>query len=347
MELREPFYVGIGVCSHEKDVAETAIFTNVELRTTPMPQTKPTLRSTLETVAVASTDRRVVHTAAQHFEAPNWTPDGKTLIFNGGGRLYRIPADRRHARADRHRLRDEVQQRPRRLARRQDARHQRPVAAAGPVDHLHAPDHRRHARRITERFPSYWHGWSPDGKTLAYCAQRDGTYGIFTIPAAGGEETRLTTAVKTPPGTGLDDGPDYSPDGKYIYFNSDRTGLMQIWRMRPTARTSNSSRATPTRNNWFPHPSPDGKRLVMLTYAKDVEGHPANKDVTLRLLNLEDGKVTVLAKLLGGQGTINVPSWSPDGTAARVRQLPARAVARGVSCSRDACDASRGWWGSP
>jgi Tol biopolymer transport system component len=160
-------------------------------------------------------------------------------------------------------------------------------------------------QRVTERGPSYWHGWSPDGQTLAYCAARDGEYDVYTIPVTGGTETRLTTAK------GLDDGPDYAPDGQWIYFNSDRTGTMQIWRMRPDG-SGQEQITTDEYNNWFPHPSPDGKWLVFLSYEPGVKGHPPNKDVTLRLMPLAGGQIEVLAKLFGGQGTINVPSWSPD-----------------------------------
>jgi Tol biopolymer transport system component len=160
-------------------------------------------------------------------------------------------------------------------------------------------------RRITELGPSYWHGWSPDGKTLAYCGERNGEYDIYTIPAEGGEETRLTTAV------GLDDGPDYSPDGQKIYFNSVRTGTMQIWRMN-TDGSDQQQITSDEYNNWFPHPSPDGKWIAFLSYEKDVTGHPANKDVMLRMMSVGGGDIQVLAKLFGGQGTINVPSWSPD-----------------------------------
>ena len=161
-------------------------------------------------------------------------------------------------------------------------------------------------RRVTAKAPSYFHGWSPDGKTLAFCGQRDGEFDIYTIPAEGGEETRLTTAP------GLDDGPEYSPGGEYIYFNSERTGTMQIWRMKPDG-TDQKQVTNDEYNNWFAHPSPDGKQLVFLSYEKDVKGHPENKDVMLRLITLADGKITVLARLFGGQGTINTPSWSPDG----------------------------------
>ena len=161
-------------------------------------------------------------------------------------------------------------------------------------------------KRLTPTGPSYWHGWSPDGKTLAFVGQRNGDFDIYTIPVSGGgDETRLTSAK------GLDDGPEYSPDGKYIYFNSERTGHMQIWRMKADGGEQEQV-FSDEYNNWFPHISPDGKWMVFLTYEKDVTGHPENKSVMLRLMNLDDKKVTVLAKLFGGQGTINVPSWSPD-----------------------------------
>jgi Tol biopolymer transport system component len=159
---------------------------------------------------------------------------------------------------------------------------------------------------ITPTGPSYWHGWSPDGKMLAFCGQRDGEFDVYTIPVAGGTETRLTTAK------GLDDGPEYSPDGQYIYFNSVRTGLMQVWRMK-TDGSDQEQMTFDEYNNWFPHPSPDGKSLVFLSYEKDVTGHPENKDVSLRIMSLVTKKIDVLARFFGGQGTINVPCWSPDG----------------------------------
>jgi Tol biopolymer transport system component len=162
-------------------------------------------------------------------------------------------------------------------------------------------------RRITQKSPSYWHGWAPDGKTLAFVGERNGEFDIYTIPAAGGEEKQLTTAK------GLDDGPEYSPDGKYIFFNSVRTGHMQIWRM--LADGSEQEQVTfGAENDWFPHLSPDGQQMVFVSFDASVIGHPENKDVMLRMMSLKDKKITVLAKLFGGQGTINVPSWSPDGT---------------------------------
>jgi len=160
-------------------------------------------------------------------------------------------------------------------------------------------------KRVTQNSPSYWHGWSPDGTTLAFVGQRNDDFDIYAIPVSGGQETRLTTAK------GLDDGPDYAPDASFIYFNSERTGHMQIWRMKQDG--SDQKQITSDElNDWFPHPSPDGKWIVFLSYEKEVTGHPGNKDVTLRLMSLADRKITVLATLFGGQGTINVPSWSPD-----------------------------------
>ena len=141
---------------------------------------------------------------------------------------------------------------------------------------------------------------------MVFCGQRDGKFGIFSISAEGGDETRLTTT------DGLDDGPEYSPDGKHIYFNSDRTGTMQIWRMQPDGTQPEQVTADDS-NNWFPHVSPDGKWIAFLSYERDVRGHPPDKEVTIRMMSLGTKKIDVLAKLVGGQGTINVPSWSPDG----------------------------------
>jgi dipeptidyl aminopeptidase/acylaminoacyl peptidase len=305
--VQEPFYVGLGVCSHNKDVTEKAVFSNVEL-VSPLPPAsgKPVLYSTLETQTMASTDRRVVYVTPTRIEAPNWLHDGRTLIYNSAGRLYRIPAaggkpealdtgfaircNNDHGVSPDGRtlvISDQSQ------ADRQSLIYTLPVEGGSP-------------KLVTRKGPSYWHGWSPDGKTLAYCAQRDGEFDIYTIPVDGGQETRLTTAK------GLDDGPEYTPDGMTIYFNSDRTGRMQIWRMKPDG-TAQEQVTNDEFNNWFAHPSPDGRTLVFLSYERDITGHPENKDVALRRMTLKDGKIDVLGRFFGGQGTINVPCWSPDG----------------------------------
>ena len=305
--LEAPFYVGIGVCAHDKDVTERAVFSNVEL-TTPPPRRfeKPVVFSALETQTISSTDRRVVHVTPTRIEAPNWLRDGRTLIYNSGGRIARIPAaggepqpvdtgfatrcNNDHGLSPdgtRLAISDQSQ------GKRQSLIYTLPIDGGTP-------------KLVTPTGPSYWHGWSPDGKTLAYCAERGGEFDIYTIPAVGGPETRLTTAE------GLDDGPEYAPDGEHLYFNSDRAGRMQIWRMRADGSGQEAVVADEF-NNWFPHPSPDGRRLVFLSYEKDVTGHPENKDVTLRMMTLDTGMIEVLAEFFGGQGTINVPCWSPDG----------------------------------
>ncbi len=307
LRFAEPFFVGLAVCSHNPDVVETAKFSKVAIEQLEQrPDSTKRIESTLETIFISSFDRKVVYHTQDHIEAPNWSPDGKTLIYNSEGSLFAIP------------IKGGI---PKKME----------TGFANKInnDHGISPDGTQMVisdgtesgrsliytlpieggtpKKITPVGPSYWHGWSPDGKTLAYCAERNGNYDIYTVPVEGGEETRLTEAVA------LDDGPDYSPDGRYIYFNSARTGTMQIWRMKPDG-SEQEQITTDKYHDWFAHPSPDGKWIVYVTFGTDVPAgsHPANKDVMLRLMNLQTGEIKVMAKLFGGQGTINVPSWSPD-----------------------------------
>jgi TolB protein len=305
LALTGPFYIGIGVCAHDKDVVEKAVFSNVKLVSLPPATGTPVLYSALETITVASTDRRVAYVAPIHLEAPNWSRDGSFFLFNSEGKLHRlalngnepatIDTDPQNRCNNDHGISPDGQSMA--ISCQSESTHESsiyvvPVSGGTP-------------RPITQYSPSYWHGWSPDGKTLAFTGQRNGDFDIYTIPVSGGQETRLTTAK------GLDDGPEYSPDGAYIYFNSERTGLMQIWRMKADGSGQEQVLSDET-NDWFPHISPDGKWMVFLSYEKDVSGHPAQKDVALNLMSMDDKKVHVLASLFGGQGTINVPSWSPD-----------------------------------
>jgi TolB protein len=311
--LQGDFYAGIGVCSHDKDAVEEATFSSVGLKNLPSSTGQPILYSTLETVPISSGDRQVVYFAPGRFEAPNWSRDGEYLLFNRNGHLEKLLSSggkpevldtgfANHLNND-HGISPDATQ----LAISDNSQETKSATGVPAHDSLVyvVPIKGGSPRRITKNAPSYWHGWSPDGKTLAFVGQRNGDFDIYTIPVAGGDETRLTTAK------GLDDGPEYSADGQYIYLNSERTGHMQIWRMKADG-SEQEQVFSDEYNNWFPHISPDGKWMVFLTYEKDVTGHPENKDVMLRLMNLDDKKVTVLAKLFGGQGTINVPSWSPD-----------------------------------
>ncbi len=312
VDLDDEVLVGLFVCAHNPDVVETAVFSNVRVTVPAAPDFRPYrdyLGARLETMDVETGHRTVVLTSSTALQAPNWTPDGEALIVNDGGRLYRID-----------------------LAGGEMSEIPLDFATSNNNDHVLSPDGQQvgishHAaehdgasivytaplaggtpRQVTARGPSYLHGWSPDGATLVYTAERgDGNYDVYSVPVEGGPETRLTTAA------GLDDGPEFSPDGAWIYFNSARTGRMQLWRMRPDG--SGPERVTQDEaNNWFPHVSPDGRWIAFLTYQDEVgaEDHPWYKRVYLRVMPVAGGEPRVLAYLYGGQGTINVPSWSPD-----------------------------------
>lgn len=264
--------------------------------------------SILETVDVFTGERKILKEFDHVIEAPNWTKDGKYLVFNSNGRMFTYEMSSGAVK--------EINT---------------GFAIDCNNDHVLSPDNVELAvshftnedatsriyivpmsggdpRLVTEKGPSYLHGWSPDGASLAYCAERGGQYDIYTISVNGGEETQLTNLP------GLDDGPEYSPDGKYIWFNSVRSGLMQVWRMEadganPTHMVNEEA------NCWFPHVSPDNQWVVYIAYKKgDVEpgDHPANKNVELRLVPAEGGVAKTIVSLFGGQGTINVNSWAPD-----------------------------------
>jgi Tol biopolymer transport system component len=266
-------------------------------------------RSLLKTVDITTGRIETVYTADRRFEAPNWSRDGRYFLINSEGRLYRLTV------------------RGGRLA-------ELPIDLSPPRinnDHGISPDGKTLVlsheptedwqtssvyvlsieggtpRQITTRAPSFWHGWSPDGKTLAFVGRREGEFDIYTISIDGGDEHRVTTC------TGLDDGPDYSPDGAFIYYNSFCSGKMEIWRMRPDG--SQPEQLTHDQfSNWFPHPSPDGRWIVYLAFLQDQgQNHPFGRQVKLRVMNLRDRTVRdVTPEFFGGQGTINVPSWSPD-----------------------------------
>jgi TolB protein len=306
--LGETVYAGLAVCSHEARAMATAVVSRVGFENPGVAAEKDrVLESRLEVISVPRGERRVVYQTGDHVEAPNWSRDGKRLLFNSEGRLYSVPVgggvptpiDTGTA----HRLNNDHG-----LSR--DGRWL--AISHEPVEDsliYVLPARGGEPRQVTALGPSYWHGWSPDGKTLAYCASRHDEFDIYTIAASAEKSTderRLTTAP------GLDDGPDFSPDGKTIYFNSERTGLMSIFRMNADGSKQEQVTRDGAFADWFPHPSPDGKWLVFLSFDKSVKEHPPNKDVALRLLALPGGEPRVLTRLFGGQGTLNVPSWSPD-----------------------------------
>ena len=264
--------------------------------------------SILETVDVHTGVRSVLKEFDYIIEAPNWTQDSKYLVYNSRGHIYTYE-----------------------LASGEIKEIDTGFAIDCNNDHVLSPDNTQLAVShftyedatsriyilplaggspvlVTEKGPSYLHGWSPDGRRLAYCAERGGQYDIYSIAVNGGAETQLTNLP------GLDDGPEYSPDGKHIWFNSTRTGLMQVWRME--ADGSNPTHMLKEDANcWFPHVSPNGSLVAYIAYGKnDVAAgdHPANKNVELRLIPANGGESKTIAKLFGGQGSMNVTSWSPD-----------------------------------
>jgi Tol biopolymer transport system component len=268
------------------------------------------IESSLEIIDISTKKRKIILEETRHFEAPNWSRDGKFFLINSLGKLEKISlkgkklgivntgfansCNNDHGYSFDGKLLI-ISHNDTTVGKQLNSRIFTLPAQGGTP------------KLITMGFPSYWHGISPDGKTLIYCAMRNNTWDIYSIPVEGGEETRLTTAE------GLDDGCEYSPDGKYIYFNSFRTGKMQIWRMK--ADGSEQIQLTfDEYSNWFPHLSPNGKWLVYIAYLQDQKGsHPFGKEVKLRLMNLETMQTSDLTDVFcGGQGSINVPSWSPD-----------------------------------
>jgi len=267
------------------------------------------MRSSLEIYSLATKTPEVVLQSIDVIEAPNWHPDGESLLINGGGRLFRVPLD---------------------------APALVPVDTGPAIrcnnDHGISPDGKtivissHHAGRgsqiytmpigggdlslITPDAPSWWHGWSPGGARLAYVAARGGSrvIDVYTIGVGGGAETRLTN------GEGHCNGPDYSPDGGLIYYNCDRGGHAQIWVMN--ADGSDQRRLFADEFvNWFPHPSPDGAHILYLAYPPGTDGHPADLAVALCLMTPDGSNRRRVIEMTGGQGSINVPCWAPDGSA--------------------------------
>ena len=274
------------------------------------------LRSSVEIFNIRTRTMRVVWQTEALFEAPNWSPDGRYLMLNSKGLIYRLSPEGDYGPE----LVDTG------FARQCNNDHGISpdgslIAISDKVEFGKSAIYVLPAgggvpRLVTRNLPSYWHGWSPDGKSFAYCGIRGDEFDIYTIGIEGGAETRLTF------GEGRNDGPDYSPDGKWIYFNSSRTGLTQIWRV-PAAGGVAERITDSGYGDWFPHPSPKGDKIVFISYDADVFDHPRDLDVRVRLMDMDGGNLETLFELFGGQGTMNSPNWSPDGDEfAYVRYFP-------------------------
>jgi TolB protein len=288
-----------------------------------MPRTlRPGQSAELYIIDVTTGEHRLVHSSSTLlFEAPNWTSDGDWLVVNGNGHLFRIPAG-----SDQQPEQIEPEQID--LGGLPAINNDHVLSPDGTSVYVSADDGHLYAvpmtggspRRVTNDrgpgFHHYLHGISPDGRTLAYIGLLNQTDGkritnIYTIPSAGGEDVQITNDEYA------DDGSEFSPDGKWIYFNSERAstspGHAQLFRVSVTDHTLEQL-THDERVNWFPHPSPDGSTVSYVSFPAGTLGHPADiDDVRLRLLDA-DGRIREVATIFGGQGTMNVPSWSPDST---------------------------------
>ncbi len=266
------------------------------------------MRSIIETYEVKTGRVREVLAAQGRIEAPNWAPSGSWLLVNGDGRLYRVPLDK-----------PELQEMDTGPAIRCNNDHGLTPDGSTLILSSHhegegsqiylMPVAGGALRKVSPQAPSWWHGVSPDGGTLAYVAAREGrrVIDVYTL-VPGAEEKRLTF------GEGHCDGPDFSPDGGRIFYNCDRSGHAQIWVMAADG-TGQRRLFEDDFVNWFPHPSPDGEQLIYLAYPPGTEGHPPDLAVALVLCDPEGGSRRRVREFTGGQGTMNVPNWAPDGSA--------------------------------
>ncbi len=282
----------------------------MEIRTPVIDNWQGSMHSWIEAVDVATGDVSCLIKANVPLQAPNWTPDGRTIIANAEGRLYRIDlsgarqslelivADGFHSSNNDHGVSPDGQM----LAFTDMTRFGKsaiftmPVSGGDPVP-------------LTEAVPSWFHAWAPDGNSLIYTAVRQGLWCIARSQLGSGEEEIL---IRAAPGSGHHyDGPDVTPDGAWIWFNSDRGGDMALWRMRPDGHAAEQMSFGPGAD-WFPHPSPDGRHIAYLRYPPGTRGHPFGREVDLCLMPANGGPARRLRRIYGGQGTLNVPSWSPD-----------------------------------
>lgn len=317
IDIPNDVLAGIFICSHNPNIAEEAEIWNVRIEQT-VPDTHNgykdgILGSKLETLNILNGKRKVIFEDKGRIEAPNWMPDGSSILFNKDGHIFTIPLEGGEPKllqtigASRNNN-DHVISYDKKLLGISSHRDGMP---GGGSTVYYLPLTGGTAKMITDSTPSYLHGWTIDNKEVVYTAQRISKSSVFNIykkPINGGAEVQLTFLQK-----GLADGPECSPDGKYIYYNSTQSGNMQLWRMKMDG-TEQTQLTFDEYNNWFAHVSPDNKWIAFISFPNTVDpaDHPFYKRVMLRLMPINGGGPKVIATLFGGQGTINTPSWSPD-----------------------------------
>ena len=312
--LDHDVYVGIYVCAHDPDIMETALFRNVRIVRPAGPGLRPYhdyLGSHLEILDIESGLRKIIFSSRHSIQAPNWTVNGEKLIFNSKGHLFQYflknatvqPLNTGFAI---HCNNDHVLTFDGSLLG--ISHHSEGQGGTSAIYYLPVAGNSTPVRVTRPGVQaSYLHGWSPDNKKMVFTGYRNGQFDIYAVNINTGKETKLTNQPV------LDDGPEFSPDGKYIFFNSARTGKMKLWRMDP-AGTNKVQLTFDEYNDWFPHVSPDRRWIVFISYPKNInpQDHPFYKHCLLRIMPYEGGKPRVIAYIYGGQGTMNVPSWSPD-----------------------------------
>jgi TolB protein len=315
--LPDEVLVGPFICSHDSNIVETVRVWNVRIDQPVADNYDPykngALGCRMETMTVADGLRKVIFEKPDRFEAPNWMPDGKKLLFNMDGLLFKIPIEGGVPEklntdfANKINNDHGISFNGKLLA----ISNSRPGMPGGGSTVYVLPLKGGVPKLVTENTPSYFHGWAPDNKELVYVAIRNGktVFNIYRNSIDGGKEVALTDIQ---PGQHVD-GCEYTPDGKYIYYNGHYTGTMQIWRIKPDG-SGREQLTFDNYNNWFPHISPDGKWMVIISFPPDIDpnSHPSYKRCMLRILPVDGGEPRVVAYLYGGQGTINVASWSPD-----------------------------------
>jgi Tol biopolymer transport system component len=312
--LDKEVYVGLYVCSHNPKVLESATFSNVRI-VKPVAEDFTPYRnyigSNLELMDVETGHRKIIHHSSHSIQAPNWTVDGKKLIYNSKGHLYNYELESNLIT-------------PLNTGFAVNNNNDHVLSFDGKL--LGISNHNQQDNNVSALYylptegdsmpkmvskpgvgASYLHGWSPNKKEMIFTGDRNGAYNIFSVQIKSGKEEQLTDFAT------LDDGPEFSENGKYIYFNSARSGTMQLYRMKANGKKQ-TQLTFDDYNDWFPHVSPDQKWIVFISFPKDINAgeHPFYKHCMIRIIPFDGGKPKVLAHIYGGQGTINVPSWSPD-----------------------------------
>lgn len=314
LELSEELFAGLFICSHNDAVKEKAVFSNVRITIPPPANYQPYrdyIGSNLEVMDVFTGQRKILYSVPGSIQAPNWTKDGRQLIYNSAeGLLFKYDLSS-----------NTTTQLNSGFAKNNNNDHVLSFDGTKLGISNHVGEKRvstifilpasggDHPVKITSEDSghSYLHGWSPDGRKLIFTGHRNNQFDIWSVDISTKKEVAYTSSAE------LDDGPEYSPDGKWIYFNSVRTGTMKIWRMKSDG-SGQEQVSFDEYNDWFPHFSPDGKWIVYISFPKEIDpaSHPFYQKVYLRLMPSAGGVPKTIAYLYGGQGTINVPSWSPD-----------------------------------